>query len=85
MSTSGRRNEKNKCVCEVGTVCKISDYKPEGPGFKPLPGRGLNCEHSSFATPSVDVTGTLSRWYSLPTFCWVGDSKEPTHLSIRAG
>ena len=30
------------CVCEVGTVGEISDYQPEGPAFKPRPGRGLN-------------------------------------------
>ena len=42
------------CVCEVGTVSKISDCQPEGPGFKPRPGRGLNFRRPSFATPSVD-------------------------------
>ena len=41
-------------VCEVGTVGKISDYQPEGPGFNPRPGRGLNFGRPSFATPSVD-------------------------------
>ena len=44
----------SKCVCEVGTVSKISDCQPEGPGFKPRPGRGLNFRRLSFATPSVD-------------------------------
>ena len=39
---------------EVGTVGKISDYPPEGPGFNPRPGRGLNFGRPSFATPSVD-------------------------------
>ena len=42
------------CVCEVGTVGKISDYQPEGPGFNPWPGRGLNFGRPSFATSSVD-------------------------------
>ena len=42
------------CVCEVGTVGKISDYQPEGPGLNPRPGRGLNFGQPSFATPSVD-------------------------------
>ena len=42
------------CVCEVGTVGKISDCQPEGPGFNPRPGRGLNFVRPSFATPSVD-------------------------------
>ena len=42
------------CVCEVGTVGKISDCQPEGPGFNPRPGRGLNFGRPSFATPSVD-------------------------------
>ena len=42
------------CVCEVGTVSKISDFQPEGPRFKPRPGRGLNFGRPSFATPSVD-------------------------------
>ena len=41
-------------VCEVGTVGKISDCQPEGPGFNPRPGRGLNFGRPSFATPSVD-------------------------------
>ena len=42
------------CVCEVGTVGKMSDYQPEGPGFNPRPGRGLNFGRPSFTTPSVD-------------------------------
>ena len=41
-------------VCKVGTVGKISDCQPEGPGFNPWPGRGLNFGRPSFATPSVD-------------------------------
>ena len=41
-------------VCEVGTVGKISDCQPGGPGFNPRPGRGLNFRRPSFATPSVD-------------------------------
>ena len=41
-------------VCEVGAVGLISDCQPEGPGFKPRPGRGLNFRRPSFATPSVD-------------------------------
>ena len=41
-------------VCEVSTVGKISDCQPEGPGFNPWPGRGLNFGRPSFATPSVD-------------------------------
>ena len=35
--------------CEVGTVGKISDCQPEGPGFNPWPGRGLNFGRPSFA------------------------------------
>ena len=31
-----------------------SDCQPEGPGFNPRPGQGLNFGQSSFATPSVD-------------------------------
>ena len=42
------------CVCEVGTVGKISDCQPGGPGFNPWPGRGLNFGRPSFARPSVD-------------------------------
>ena len=42
------------CVCKVGTVSKISDCQPEGPGFNPPPGRALNFGRPSFATPSVD-------------------------------
>ena len=37
-----------------GTVSKISDCQPEGPGLNPRPGRGLNFRRPSFATPSVD-------------------------------
>ena len=39
---------------EVGTVGKFSDYQPEGPGFNPRPGGGLNFGRPSFATPIVD-------------------------------
>ena len=43
-------------MCEDGTVGKISDCQPEGPGFNPRPGR------PSFATPSVDRdVGLVSR------------------------
>ena len=70
------------CVCEVGTVDKISDYQPEGPGFNPWPGRGLNFGRPSFATPSVD-------WDVKPLVKSLavlsGDLKELTHLSIRVG
>ena len=41
-------------MCEVGTVGKISDCQPGGPGFNPRPGRELNFGRPSFATPSVD-------------------------------
>ena len=41
-------------MCDVGTVVKISDCQPEGPGFSSRPGRGLNFGRPSFATPSVD-------------------------------
>ena len=41
-------------MCKVGTVGKISDYQPEGSGFNPKSGRGLNFGRPSFATPSVD-------------------------------
>ena len=39
------------CVCEVSAVSavgKISDCQPEGPGFYPRPGRGLNFGRSFF-------------------------------------
>ena len=42
------------CVCEVGTVGKTSDSQPEGLGFNPRPGQGLNFRRPSFATPSAD-------------------------------
>ena len=29
-------------MCEVGTVGKISNYQPEGPGFNLRPDQGLN-------------------------------------------
>ena len=54
------------CACEVGTVGKISDCQPEGPGFNPRPGRGLNFGRPSFATPSVD-RDVINRWSSLST------------------
>ena len=41
-------------MCEGGTVGRNSDYQPEGPGFNPRPGQGLNFGRSSLATPSVD-------------------------------
>ena len=44
----------DRSVCEVGTVGKISDYQPEGPGFNPRPGRGLYFGRPSFATPSME-------------------------------
>ena len=51
-------------VCEVGTVGKISDCQPEGPGFNPRPGRGLNSGWPSFATPSVDRDVKPLVWFS---------------------
>ena len=52
------------CVCEVGTVGMISDYQPEGPGFNPRPGQGLNLGWPSFATPSdVELLSSLSTFY----------------------
>ena len=66
----------------VGTVSKISDCQPEGPGFNPRPRRGLNFRRPSFATPSVDrEVKPLVK--SLDVLS--GDLKEPTHLSIRVG
>ena len=44
----------DKSVCELGTVDRISDYQPEGSGFNPRPGRGMNFGQPSFATSSVD-------------------------------
>ena len=41
-------------VCVVGTVGKISDYQPEGPGFNPRPDGGLNFGRPSFTSPPVD-------------------------------
>ena len=41
-------------VCEVGAVGKVSDCQPEGSGFNPRPGQGLNFGQPSFATPSMD-------------------------------
>ena len=71
-----------KTRCEVGTVGKISDCQPGGPGFNPRPGRGLNLGRPSFATLSVDrdvkplvlSLNVLSRGL-----------KEPTQLSIGVG
>ena len=41
-------------MCKAGTVSEISEFQPEGPGFNPRPGRGLNLGRPFFATPSVD-------------------------------
>ena len=41
-------------VYEVGTDGKISDYQPEGSGFNPRPGQGLNFWRPFSTTPSVD-------------------------------
>ena len=69
-------------MCEVGTVGKISDYQPEGPGFNPWPGRGLNFGRPSFATLSVDKdVKQLVKSLNILS----GDLKEPTHLSIGVG
>ena len=69
-------------MCEVGTVGKISDYQPEGPGFNSQPGQGLNFGRPSFATPSVD-RDVKSLVQSLDVLS--GDLKEPTRLSIIVG
>ena len=37
-----RIKDCNKRLCEVGTVGTISDCQPEGSGFNPRPGQGLN-------------------------------------------
>ena len=34
----GGLGKTGDCVCEIGTVSKISDCQPEGPGFNPRPG-----------------------------------------------
>ena len=41
------------CV-RLAQLVRFSDYQPEGPGFNPRPGRGLNFRRPSFATPFVD-------------------------------
>ena len=51
-------------MCEVGTVSKISDCQPEGPGFKPRPGRGLNFRRPSFATKTSFEKNCFSAWAS---------------------
>ena len=50
-------------MSEVDTVGKISDCQPEGPGFNPWPGRGLNSGRPSFAR-------LLTRWSKLSMFYW---------------
>ena len=47
-------------MCEYSAVGKICDCQPEGRGFNPRPGRGLNLGWPSFATPSVDRDVELS-------------------------
>ena len=41
-------------LCKVGTVGKIYYHQPEGPGFNPRPGQGLNFGQPSFTTSSED-------------------------------
>ena len=53
-------------MCEVSTVGKISDYQPDGPGFNPGPGRGLN--FGDLLSPHCPRTGMLSLWSSLSMF-----------------
>ena len=65
-------------MCEDGTVGKISDCQPEGPGSIPGLVEGLNFGRPSFATPSVDRDVKPLVW---PLDVLLGDSKEPTHLS----
>ena len=67
---------------KVGSVGKISDYQPEGSGFNPRPGRGLNFGRPSFATQSVDKD---VKPLILSLNVLSGDLKEPTHLSIGVG
>ena len=55
---------------EVGTVSKISNCQPEGPGFNRQPGRGFNFRRPSFATLSVGLAsrrliGGLERTHAL--------------------
>ena len=69
-------------MCEVGSVGKISDYQPEGPGLNPRPGRALNFGRPSFATQSVDKD---VKPLVLSLNVLSGDLKEPTHLSIGVG
>ena len=56
-------------VCGVGTVGKISDYQPEGPGFNPQPGRGLNFEATFFCHtetwPTLDLKNNIKSEISL--------------------
>ena len=67
---------------EVGTVGKISDCQPEGPGFNPRSDGGLNFGQPSFATPSVDRDVKPLVWSLI---IHLGDLKDPTHSSIRFG
>ena len=70
------------CVCDVSAIGKVSDYQPEGPGFNPRPGRGLNFGRPSFVTTSVDRDVKPLDW----TFHFIsGYFKEPSHLSTRVG
>ena len=41
-------------MCEVSAAGKISDCKPEGPGFKLRRDREFGFGQPSFATPSVE-------------------------------
>ena len=70
------------CGTRFGTVGKVSNYQPGGPGFNPRPGRGLNFGRPLFATPSVDRdVKPLAQSLNVLS----GDLKEPTHLSIGVG
>ena len=72
-------------VCEASAVGWIFACQPGDPGFNPRPGRGLNFEIPSFATPPVDkdvksLVQLISRRSIGVLF-----KKEPTYLSIRVG
>ena len=64
------------CVCEVGTVDKISDCQPEGPKFNPWPGRGFEELWATFFRHTIRGQGHKA--VGLVSQCSIGGLKR-TH------
>ena len=53
--TTNNSPSQDYIMCaRLAQLAKSLTVKPEGPGFNPRPGQGLNFGRLSFATPSMD-------------------------------